>query len=215
MFIDTSVEIKALLLRIGRCINQFHAVPYPVHIEYPVQLSVVKGCSTSVPSGLVPVAFKLRNHSLRGLGDKAPHPRRLEVTLELLNPNAAQLCPRFDLCEAMLENPQRIRFSLGQDKGPTVSVHFLAAGSELLIAGFLSLSPPQERLHEELQICFTLRIGDVQLPMEDTVIVQKEVHCVQLAEHRQQVCPCKIFLVSCRPDVSMFVAACHKLPVLD
>ena len=189
MLIDTSVEVKALLMRIGRCINQFHSVPYPVHIEYPVQLSVVKGCPTSVNSGLVPIAFRLRNHSLLGLGDKAPHPRRLEVTIDLINPNAAQLCPKFDLCENMLADPQRTRFSLGQNEGLTVAVHFLAAGSELPISGFLSLSPPQERLHEVLQICFTLRVGDVQRPMEDTVIVQKEVHCVQLAEHHKQVCP--------------------------
>jgi hypothetical protein len=194
MFIDTSVEVKAVLARIKRCVDKFHAIPYPVHIEYPVQLSVVKGCSTCVPSGLVPVAFKLRNHSLLGLGEKAPHPRRLEVTLSLLNANATQLRPKFDVCKATIADQQQMRFLLGQDEGPSIVVHFLAAGSELLIAGFLSLTPPPERLHEELQICFTVRIGDVQRPMEDTVIVQKEIHCVQLAEHRHQVCQCHGFL---------------------
>ncbi len=175
--------MQAQLLRIARCIAEFDRDPTSILIEYPVQLSIVKGCSTSVPNGLIPVAFKLRNHCLLGLGDSAPHPRHVHVSLELLCENPAELCPIYDIFGGM-QDPSQLRYSLSNDT--TIQVHFLAAGSEVEVAGFLKVTPPENRIYDSLVVRFSLKIGDLHKP-EEMVVVQCEEHRLQMAQHFRKV----------------------------
>jgi hypothetical protein len=172
--------IQAKLRRADMLFPGFHRIsPFNLHIQYPVELSVVKGGMCIVVGDSLPVTLKVRNHSLWAIGTKAAHPRLLRIGVSLCVADAHDWEPSLSTCHNNVETVFTLANPMQYD------LTYLGPGEELMIECTISIgASPVARLHEHLPMQFSLSLGDIAQPLMTGAMttIQQELLYVQIAD---------------------------------
>lgn len=178
---DTNVVVRAEMTRIKRYIANFDKVPHPIHVQYPVELSVLQGGTIIAPGACVPLTVKIRNNSLRALGMMAKYPRRLIVNFGFDGEDFSEMKPTFKT-QTDLAKPVYEELSLTSQVA--FEIDYLAAGGELMLSGTLMLTPSASKVYTSIPVCFSLSLGDIERPtsVSQVLTIQQETKMIKLTE---------------------------------
>jgi hypothetical protein len=193
--IQSQVKIIAESMRTKYQLQNFHKVPAPLTITYPVEISVIRGGLTIVEGDRIPIVVKLRNHSLVNVGSLAATGRILRLDFSILGDGFNDIHASLVVAGSVDGNSVHSEYSM---QGPLVcEVHFLAAGEELLIPLLLSISDDVKRAHQHIPLSIALVLGDIDRPLTENAcaVIQREVHEIQIANYCQPLLENDMLLV--------------------
>jgi hypothetical protein len=182
--IDTNFDFYAIVPRTLRCYKNL-CQQIPIHIQYPVEISLLQGSTVCVPGEMVPFTVVLRNLGRVALGLKARAPRTLFVRIEVnQGPISKALYVRVGQREGG-SGPhvlQPLKFSL--EAPVNLEIDYLAPESELVLAGAIGLSNVADSawLYDRVTYRACLCLGPMDSPLAP-ICIQQDEHSFQVGEY--------------------------------
>jgi hypothetical protein len=177
--VDTFLDFYAVVPRTLRCYKNMCS-PVPIHIQYPVEMSVIQGGSVCVPGEMVPFTIVLRNLGRVALGLKARCPRVVYVRIEALPaPFNNDLFVRIGQRENV-HVLQRTKYSLMA--AVSLEVDYLAPMSELILSGAIGIDKSCTHFYERSFYRISLNLGPIDNPLMP-LCIQQEQKSFQIGEY--------------------------------
>lgn len=174
--LKTQLILKATCPRITKPLKNFHLPQYPtVKVEFPLELSIIRGSRTIIPGKEIPIVFKVRNKTRLAFGiDSLENKRLVKISLDIgSNYNANPIL-----------RPKQAQHAFGMSAPVLYDVRYIAPGSTIEIPGTFMIPNNAMRAYTHIRMKASLSITGLYSPLDigSMQIVQQEIHPIQIAE---------------------------------
>lgn len=186
----TNLNLGAAFPRTNVVFKEFLHVPVPINITRPLELSLATGAGIIISDQAAPVSITVANRTRVGFGSSAAQPRLVRLIIELVN------CEGHSYVTASACAGSRLPDTIFSLNAPVVyEIDYIPPESEVTISGVVRLDPDQVQLYQHLLFRFSLSVGDVNHPMQQSglEVIQEKSHSMQVTEY----CPASPAATDC------------------